>query len=254
MATLSLLACSPAQGVDFGETKPLLLVTASGSVQSDCSFKVEETSVDLLKPTEDDLHALEAAEQILVAGTGDAAYQCVTMAVDRLNDLGIHADFEEKAWQNLASVKAGVEKLKTDLASDAGHPEAKPFDRTNDANADVDAALERAGKSGNDLIIIMGANWCHDSRGLSGWFASPRFSRMLSQKYEVVYVDVGYKDRNLDVAKGYGIGDIQGTPTVLVVSPEAQLLNPKSAPTWRNAASRDEDAIFDYFDQFTPEM
>ncbi len=99
----------------------------------------------------------------------------------------------------------------------------------------------------------MGANWCHDSRALAGWLAEPRFAAMLDAKYELVYVDVGYKDRNIDIAQRFGLDAIKGTPTVLVLSSGGALLNRRSAPKWRNAASREEDDIFAYFDEFSPE-
>ncbi|WP_339689240.1 thioredoxin family protein [uncultured Parasphingorhabdus sp.] len=144
------------------------------------------------------------------------------------------------------AVKAG--------ASETNHPEARPFDESANAVEQVDAALARAQLSGKRVIVVMGANWCHDSRGLSGWFAEPRFAAMLAVKYELVYVDVGMKDRNIDIARRFGIKSIKGTPTVLVLSSDGDLLNPKSAPKWRNAASREEDDIFVYFDQFAPEL
>jgi hypothetical protein len=57
----------------------------------------------------------------------------------------------------------------------------------------------------------------------------------------------------LDIARRFGIKKIKGTPTVLVVSPEGKLLNSKKdAASWRNAASRDDDAIYRYFAEFTP--
>jgi len=133
-------------------------------------------------------------------------------------------------------------------------PEARPFDAAADAGAAVDGALARALVADKKVILVLGANWCHDSRGLAGWFAEPRFAAMLDAKYELVYVDVGYKDRNLDIARRFGIEEIRGTPTVLVLSSRGELLNPRSAPKWRNAASRDEDDIFVYFDRFTPEL
>ena len=134
------------------------------------------------------------------------------------------------------------------------HPEARPFDAAADAEAAVDAALARALVADKKVILVMGANWCHDSRGLAGWFAEPRFAAMLDAKYQLVYVDVGHKDRNLDIARRFGVDEIRGTPTVLVLSSRGELLNPRSAPKWRNAASRDEDDIFVYFDRFTPEL
>ena len=135
----------------------------------------------------------------------------------------------------------------------ADHPEARPFDQSANATEQVDAALARARISDKRVILVMGANWCHDSRGLSGWFAEPRFAAMLEPKYEIVYVDVGQKDRNIDIARRFGIKSIKGTPTVLVLSPRGKLLNRRSAPKWRDAASREDEDIFAYFDQFSAE-
>lgn len=255
LAAMSLLACSPSLGNDAGaqQAGKLMLLTAKGSSPAECSYLAEEVDVELEKLSRGELSVLSAAETVLVAGAGETPYQCVTRAVDRLNDLGIDANYEEKAWKHLASIKRGEEKLAQDIAGKSGHPEARPFDKQGDAKVELNLALEKAGQSDNNVILVMGANWCHDSRALSGWFASPRFARMLAKDYELVFVDVGYKDRNLDIAAGFGFEAIKGTPTVLIVSPEAQLLNRKSAPKWRNAASRSEDEIFDYFAKFEPE-
>ena len=133
-----------------------------------------------------------------------------------------------------------------------GHPEASPFDAKTNARADIDAALSRA-KSGNRMaLIIMGANWCHDSRALAGWLEQPYFAAMIVSRYELVYVDVGYKDRNIDIARRFGLKSIKGTPTVLIVDGNGKLLNKKDAPTWRNAGSRSSQEIYKAFAEFTP--
>ena len=131
-------------------------------------------------------------------------------------------------------------------------PEAKPFDEKADAPAQVDAAIARAKASGHEAILVFGANWCGDSRALAGWFATPRFKAMLDARYELVWVDVGQKDRNLDLARRFGLDGIKGTPTVLVVDGEGKPLNLKDAPSWKNARSRSADAIFGYFDRKGP--
>jgi hypothetical protein len=132
------------------------------------------------------------------------------------------------------------------------HPEARVFDASANAQGDVYAALARAQARGKNTIIVMGANWCHDSIGLAGWFATPRFAAMMEPKYEIVYVDVGVpqsgQGRNLDIAKRWKAKKIKGTPTVLIVSAQGTLLNKNDAGTWRNAASRSEDDIFRYFE------
>jgi hypothetical protein len=134
---------------------------------------------------------------------------------------------------------------------EAGHIEVSAYDPAADANGDVDSAQIRAALANKRVIIVMGANWCHDSIGLAGWFATPRFAAMLSSKYEVVYVDVGVPQtgngRNLDIVKRFKAKPVKGTPTVLILSPQGKLINKKDAGSWRNAASRSEDDIYRYF-------
>jgi thiol-disulfide isomerase/thioredoxin len=131
-------------------------------------------------------------------------------------------------------------------------PEAKPFDEKADAPAQVDAAIARAKANSREAILVFGANWCGDSRALAGWFATPRFKAMLDARYEIVWIDVGQKDRNLDLARRFGLDGIKGTPTVLVVDGEGRPLNLRDAPKWSNARSRSADAIFSYFDRKGP--
>jgi thiol-disulfide isomerase/thioredoxin len=143
------------------------------------------------------------------------------------------------------------------LVGIAAHPEAKPFDAAANSDKAVDAALSNAAaQPGKMVIVIMGANWCHDSRALAGWFATPRFAKMLKSRYELVYVDVGMpqigQGKNLHIAKRFGIKKIKGTPTVMLLSSAGKLLNRKDAPKWRDAASRQDEAIFRYFSEFTP--
>jgi hypothetical protein len=137
------------------------------------------------------------------------------------------------------------------------HPERRAYSADRDAKADVDAALSRARQSGKTVAIIMGANWCHDSVGLAGWLDTPRFTDMMRDRFDIVYVDVGTpqigKGRNLDIAKRFGVKKVKGTPLVLLVTADGKLLNSKKdAASWRNAASRSEDDIHRYFAEFKP--
>lgn len=159
---------------------------------------------------------------------------------------------------SLTASAATLDPAKTETQAengDADHPEVAAYDAERDAEADVDAALERARARGVNTIIIMGANWCHDSRGLAGHLQSERFQPLISAHYEVVYIDVhtpqNGEGRNLDIAARYGVTDINGTPNVLIISPEGKLLNTADdARSWRDAASREADDIYAYFAQY----
>lgn len=130
------------------------------------------------------------------------------------------------------------------MASAAEHPEARPFDATADAHADVDAALAKGAAESKITLVVMGANWCHDSRALAGWFTQDEdIMGMLERNYVVTYVDVGQKDRNIDIAQRFGVEEIVGTPTVIMVDFDGTVLNKVGAKEWRNSASRSKDDI-----------
>ncbi|MEO5937411.1 MAG: thioredoxin family protein [Sphingomonas sp.] len=133
------------------------------------------------------------------------------------------------------------------LIAAAPNPEARPFGHPEQAQRDVAAAMARASANGHRVILVFGANWCHDSRALAGWFATPRFRGMLAGKYEVVWIDVGRKNKNLDLARRFGLDGIAATPTVLIVDAGGKPMNLADAPGWGNASTRTGDAIFDYF-------
>lgn len=128
------------------------------------------------------------------------------------------------------------------------HPEARAYAVTPDAMADVNAALARAAASGTRVLLVMGGNWCHDSRALAGWLETPRFAALMADKYELVFVNVGLPQtgdgHNLAVPLRFGLAEMAGTPALLVLTAEGQAVNLDTAASWRNAASRSEDAIF----------
>ena len=133
------------------------------------------------------------------------------------------------------------------------YPEAASYDVSENAMADVDAALARAGSSGKRVLLVMGANWCHDSRALAGWLESARIATLVEREYELVFVNIGMPQtgdgHNLGVARRFGLADLPGTPNLLVLTPDGTLVNPDTATTWRNAASRSEDAILAELEQ-----
>ena len=78
---------------------------------------------------------------------------------------------------------------------------------------------------------------------------TPRFKTLIEERYELVYVNVGMPQtedgHNLHIAQRFGVEDIEGTPTVMMLSWDGILLNDDTAKTWRNTASRSEDEIFE---------
>lgn len=123
-----------------------------------------------------------------------------------------------------------------------------PFLPTADVMADVDKTLATAKANGKLALIVMGATWCHDSRGLVKRFRADGIAPTLDANYETLYVDVGHLDQARAVNQRFGMPSIYATPTVMIVDPETGTLkNSKTMHLWRNADSISHDVTKQYF-------
>jgi thiol-disulfide isomerase/thioredoxin len=108
---------------------------------------------------------------------------------------------------------ASYDQLKTPLPY--------PYDENANANAAVDKALARAKANGKRLLIDMGGNWCGDCRILAATMQLPEMKAFVSRNFEVVAVDVGHFDKNLQIPARYGVTErLAGVPAIFVVDPK----------------------------------
>ena len=139
-------------------------------------------------------------------------------------------------------------------AEEAAAAYAGFFDPSADAMANVDAALAAAQLSRKHVLLILGGDWCHDSLALMDAMDIPRTQAMLAARYEIVRVHVPFSrsERVLPVAQRFGIAEVEGTPTVLILRPDGTATNLEDAPRWRNAASRKPAAIHRQLERAAP--
>ena len=130
----------------------------------------------------------------------------------------------------------------------------RPFDITRDAMADVDAAIAQAQTRGTKALVVMGANWCHDSRGYAQRLQRPEFQSLLAEHYELVYVSAGEErgqnDQNPEVSKRFGVDKIKGTPTIFIVDVDGNVLNEESTGYWKRAYSIPVDMSYAYLEHY----
>ncbi len=132
------------------------------------------------------------------------------------------------------------------------HPLPAPYDASADAHAQVEAALKRARASGKPLLIDFGANWCADCRVLAGVIELPEMRAWVSQKFELVQVDVGRFDRNLDIPKRFSRTPMQAIPAVFVIDGRTgKLRNPGAELALGDARTMSPQAIADWLAKWT---
>ncbi len=121
-----------------------------------------------------------------------------------------------------------------------------------DPMADLAAKLAAARASNKRLLVVLGANWCHDSLALGSRLFTAPLSTLIDAHYETLFVDVGYLDKGKDVITSLGIPVYYATPTVLIVDPvSGQVINAHNRHQWAKAANISMQASIEYFGQFT---
>lgn len=93
-----------------------------------------------------------------------------------------------------------------------------------DARRDVAAALARAAREGKRVAVVFGAGWCADSRALEAALAHRLVAPIVQPAFVLVEVDVGNRDRNLDLMAEYGMAVERGIPAVAVLDPDGRLI------------------------------
>lgn len=161
---------------------------------------------------------------------------------ERTPDKGAHPSFNvtEEALMRLGMTAA--------YAAEKDAP--KPFDEAADARAAVDAAFAAAAADGRKVLMILGGNWCHDSRALAQRLTDPALAALVEKNFHTVFVDVGRRDRNLWLARRFDIGPLAGTPTVLIATGSGALLNRARIFDLTKADSQPVAAITDYFESY----
>jgi len=129
-----------------------------------------------------------------------------------------------------------------------GQPLPLPYNPNAKAMAAVDKARARARAANKLLLVDLGGNWCLDCRILAGVMERPELAAWVRRHYEVVTVDVGRFDKNLDVPARYGIKDrLKGVPSLLVVDPKGdRLLNEGRTAALADARSMTPQGLADY--------
>ena len=124
------------------------------------------------------------------------------------------------------------------------------FQPSEDAMADLADARETGLRSGKRILLVMGANWCHDSRALASRLYQEPLKSLVDEHYELVFVDVGYLDKGGDVISSIGPPVYYATPTVLIIDPASgRLVNDGNRHQWGNAYSINMEDSLRYFDQ-----
>ena len=148
-------------------------------------------------------------------------------------------------------------------AAQPDKPDAKPakadiYDTKADAKAVIAAAVEKAKAENQRVLIMFGGNWCGWCHKLHELFKSnPDIAKALSYEYQLVMVDIGQFDKNMDIAAMYGADltakDTGGVPYLVVLGPDGKALTAQPTGPLEEGNHHNPKKVAEFLDKWKAE-
>jgi thiol-disulfide isomerase/thioredoxin len=126
------------------------------------------------------------------------------------------------------------------------------YDESADAHQQIAAAIAQASRSGRNVMLDFGANWCGDCHALDSQMHSPQIANLMEKNYVVVHVDVDRMNKNVDLAQKYGIPLKKGIPALAVLDSHGKLLFSQDQGQFEDARHLGTDSFKQFFEQWRP--
>ncbi|MBF7073286.1 thioredoxin family protein [Glaciecola sp. MH2013] len=126
------------------------------------------------------------------------------------------------------------------------------FTPSDEPLAQAKLTLQKASAENKYALIVLGAQWCHDSRGLAASFSDAKMQSILQTQYQTQFIDVGFLEDRRIITEYLGYPTYFATPTVLIVDPNTKtLVNIDTLNIWQNAASVELDTFYRQFSKWS---
>ena len=137
---------------------------------------------------------------------------------------------------SLCAASTAEHKTKAEVKKEKNYQSGEIYLPSAQQTEDIDKTLAKAKADNKLALIVLGANWCHDSRSLATKLYLPEVKETIDSNYELIFVDVGYLTKIKKVITRFGMPVIYATPTVLIIEPNSEtLINRHNMHLWRDA-------------------
>lgn len=126
------------------------------------------------------------------------------------------------------------------------------YPATANAKKEIAEALVAAAQTHHRVLLVFGGNWCYDCHVLDEAFRSSEIAPSIQQSFELVHVDIGRSDKNLDIAKQYDIPLDRGVPAIAVLDSYGKLLFSQKRGEFEGARSLAAEDILEFLNKWKP--
>ncbi len=148
-------------------------------------------------------------------------------------------------WRIAATRRGDITRLQQPLSTDN-----QIYVPGLNAHTEIAQALKLAGQQHKRVLLVFGANWCFDCHVLDLAFHRPDVAAVLTPNYEVVHVDVGEYDKNLDIMQQYEVPKDRGIPAIAVLDASGKLLYSQKSGEFEKARSLGPDDLLAFLNRW----
>lgn len=135
------------------------------------------------------------------------------------------------------------------------HPQMTPskiYSDTANAQQDIRQALLQAASEHKRVLLDFGGNWCGDCQLLNIYFHSPANAGLLNANYILVDINIGEYDKNLDVARKYGIPLNKGVPALAVLDSTGHVVYAQRNGEFESMRKLDSNVVTAFLQKWKP--
>ncbi|MEM7581887.1 MAG: thioredoxin family protein [Acidobacteriota bacterium] len=110
-------------------------------------------------------------------------------------------------------------------------------DGSADSRRRINEARRQAADAGKRVAVVFGADWCPDHQALEQALESQYVVPFVDGVFEVVVVDVGQRDRSLELMGEYGMRVERGIPAVVILEPDGTVVTAQKDGEFATARS-----------------
>lgn len=200
------------------------------------------------------LKAKSVSYKVVESGSPRPEVQVFTLLV-KVTSTGGHVTnlVEGQSWQNqggswrIVGEKRDLAKLEQPATVDAHiYP-------TGNAREQISEAVARAGRAHKNVLLVFGADWCYDCHVLDKAFHRADIAPLLNRNYELVDVDIGEENKNLDVAAQYEVPLNRGVPAIAVLDSTGKLVYSQKSGEWERARALAPADLLEFLNKWKPQ-
>jgi thioredoxin 1 len=128
------------------------------------------------------------------------------------------------------------------------------YPATANAQQDIRQAVLKASAEHKNVLLVFGGNWCVDCHLLDLYFHDPGNASLLAANYVLVDVNIGEYDKNLDLARKYGIPLGKGVPALVVLDGGGHVLYAQRNAEFENMRVQDASAVTAFLLKWKPRV